>query len=344
MHLAYSTPLRTGFRGLTARYGLLLQGARGWGDFCPFADYDDDAAVPWLLAAREAAEEGWPAPVRDLVPVNVTIPAVGPSQARALVLAGAGCSTAKVKVAQLTAGRPESLTAEVARVEAVAEALEELHGSGNWRIRLDVNGAWSVPQALRHLFELHAAAGSLEYVEQPCATVDELAELRLELARSGLPVLVAADESIRLAADPLLVASRRAADVVVLKVAPLGGVRACLQLAERLGLPVVVSSALESSLGLAAGLALAGALPELPFACGLATSQLLINDVIANPLLPTEGHLPVLPADHPRLAPAPGSPALQGIPAGLTRTWQERLARVGALAGSPFGAERGGAT
>ncbi|MCL1800248.1 MAG: o-succinylbenzoate synthase [Promicromonosporaceae bacterium] len=330
--LVWQTPLTVPFRGLRTRDGMLLRGSRGWGEFSPFWDYDDDAAARWLAATHEAAVAGWPEPVRGSVPVNVTVPAVDAARARTLVLNGGGCRTAKIKVAQVVDGKLEALTGEIARVAAVREALDELFGTGVGRIRLDANGAWSVPQAVEHLRELNAVAGGLEYVEQPCHTVEELAELRRELRSQRIPVLVAADESIRNAEDPLRVRDAGAADVVVLKVAPLGGVRACLDLADEIGLPVVVSSALESSIGLAAGLALAGALPELPFACGLATSSLLERDVIVEPLRPQHGELPVLRADDARLTPnltAPESP--ESDRSELSPRWKSRLNRVAAI-------------
>ncbi|MFE5308807.1 o-succinylbenzoate synthase [Isoptericola sp. NPDC056605] len=327
--IVYRTPLTTRFRGLDVRDGLLLRGAAGWGELSPFWDYDDAESATWLRAAREAADVGFPAPVRDRVPVNVTVPAVGPERAREIVLASGGCRTAKVKVAQrgpAVDGRPgplEPLAAEEARVDAVRAALDELHGPGVGAIRVDANGGWSVDEALARIPVLDDAAGGLEYVEQPCATVPELAAVRRGL-RS--PVPVAADESIRRAADPLRVVREDAADVVVLKVQPLGGVRACLDLAEQVGLPVVVSSALESSVGLAAGVALAAALPDLPYACGLATSQLLAHDVVADPLLPVDGALPVR-------RPGPDADALAAAePDTATRErWLARYARLTAL-------------
>jgi O-succinylbenzoate synthase len=217
--------------------------------------------------------------VRDRVPVNVTVPAVGPEQAAALVRASSGCRTAKVKVAE--AGRPEE--EDVLRVAAVRDALGR-----DGTVRVDANGGWDVDTAVRMTRLLDEAAGGLEYVEQPCRTVEELAALR---RRVGVPV--AADESIRRAEDPLRVARLGAADVAVLKVQPLGGVAACLRIAEQIGLPVVVSSALETSVGLAAGVALAAALPELPYACGLATMQLLDGDVTSRPFAVVDGMLDV---------------------------------------------------
>ena len=308
----YRLGLRTRFRGLTERDGVLLHGDAGWGEFSPVWDYDDDEALAWWRAARGAADEGWPAAVRTSVPVNVTVPAVDGAAARAIVTASAGCRTAKVKVAEPGQGVDE----EVERLEAVRDAL----GSAG-RIRVDANGAWDVQTAIARLRVLDRAAGGLEYVEQPCATVAELAAVR-----RALDIPVAADESIRRAEDPLAVVRAEAADVVVLKVQPLGGVRACLELAERVGLPVVVSSALETSVGLAAGLALAAALPELPYACGLATAQLQVGDVVTDPLLPVAGEIAVR-------RPEPDASRCREHVAGpdLTDRWLARVASATAL-------------
>jgi O-succinylbenzoate synthase len=277
--VVWSIPMRTRFRGIDVREGMLVRGDLGWGEWSPFWDYGDAECVPWLRALREAVDVGWPPAVRDRVPVNVTVPAVGPEQAAALVRASSGCRTAKVKVAE--AGRPEE--EDVLRVAAVRDALGR-----DGTVRVDANGGWDVDTAVRMTRLLDEAAGGLEYVEQPCRTVEELAALR---RRVGVPV--AADESIRRAEDPLRVARLGAADVAVLKVQPLGGVAACLRIAEQIGLPVVVSSALETSVGLAAGVALAAALPELPYACGLATMQLLDGDVTSRPFAVVDGMLDV---------------------------------------------------
>ncbi|ANC31276.1 Muconate cycloisomerase 1 [Isoptericola dokdonensis DS-3] len=317
----WSTPLRTRFRALDVRDGVLLRGDAGWGELSPFWDYDDAESLAWLRAAREAADVGFPPAVRDRVPVNVTVPAVGPERAREIVLASGGCRTAKVKVAQLLAdGTLEPLHAEVERLEAVRAAFVEA-GVPDAAVRIDANGAWDVDDAVRRIARLDAASGGLEYVEQPCADVAGLAAVR---RRVDVPV--AADESIRRAADPLRVVREEAADVVVLKVQPLGGVRACLDLAEQVGLPVVVSSALESSVGLAAGVALAAALPALPYACGLATSQLLVHDVTAEPLLPVDGALPLRPV-------APDAAALAAAvpPPDVEARWLARHDRLEAL-------------
>ncbi|GAA1770756.1 o-succinylbenzoate synthase [Streptomonospora arabica] len=274
---AYAIPMRTRFRGLDVREGLLVRGPAGWGEFSPFPEYGPPECARWWAACREAADLGWPAPVRDRVPVNATVPAVGPEQAARIVAEG-GCSTAKVKVAEAGQGPAD----DIVRVEAVRDAI----GPGG-RVRIDVNGGWDVDTAVRMLAEL--ARFDLEYVEQPCASLEELAQVR---RRSRVPV--AADESIRRAEDPVRVRAAGAADIVVLKVQPLGGVRSALEVAAACGLPVVVSSAVETSVGLAAGVALAAALPELPYACGLATMRLLEADVTADPLLPEDdGCIPV---------------------------------------------------
>jgi O-succinylbenzoate synthase len=289
---------------------MLFEGPAGWAEWSPFLDYDDATCVSWLRAAREAAEDGWPAPVRSVVPVNCTVPAVDAARA-AEIVRGSGCSTAKVKVAE----PGQTLADDLERVEAVRDAL----GPAG-RVRIDANGGWSVDEALRSLKEL--ARFELEYVEQPCASVEDLAAVRRRT-----DVLVAADESIRRAEDPLLVKKLGAADIAVLKVQPIGGVRACLDIAEQIGLPVVVSSALETSVGIAAGVALAAALPELPYACGLATVSMFTSEVVAHPLLPVNGFLRV-----ERVIPDPELLAAARAEPSKTRQWTARLARVEGLA------------
>jgi o-succinylbenzoate synthase len=308
----FSVPMRTRFRGITVREGMLLRGEAGWGEFSPFLEYDERVAAPWLRCAMEAADQGWPIPLRTSIPVNVTVPAVDPEQAARVVHESRGCRTAKVKVAE----PGQTLAEDQARLEAVRHAL-----GPDGHIRVDANGGWSVDEAVAAIKALDRSATGLEYVEQPCATVEDLARVR---RRVDVPV--AADESIRRAEDPYLVRDLEAADVAVLKVQPLGGVRACLRIAEDIGLPVVVSSALESSVGIAAGVALAAALPELPYACGLATVQLLTDDVVRQPLLPVDGALPVV-------RPEVDETALERLHADPERTdaWARRLAAVQAL-------------
>jgi o-succinylbenzoate synthase len=307
----FSIPMTTRFRGITVREGGLVEGDAGWGEWSPFVEYDPEVAEPWLRCAEEAADGDWPAPVRDSVPVNATVPVVAPEIAHEIVRRS-GCATAKVKVAD--PGTP--LADDLARVEAVRDAV-----GASGRVRVDANGAWDVDTALAAITALDRAAGGLEYVEQPCASVEDLA-----VVRRGVDVPIAADESIRRAEDPYRVRDLGAADVAVLKVQPLGGVRACLRIAEEIGMPVVVSSALETSLGLAAGVALAAALPSLDHACGLATRALLTADVASPELVPVDGTLAV---ERPVVVPA----MLDAVTAapGRVAWWEERLAAVRAL-------------
>jgi len=302
------------------REGLLIRGPSGWGEFSPFWDYDVIEAKRWWPSAVEAAAGIWPAAVRDRIPVNCTVPAVDPETAQGIV-AASGCGTAKVKVAE----PGQSLGDDLERVAAVQDAL----GPGG-AIRIDANGAWSVDEAVAAIAQIDRAAGGLEYVEQPCNSLEELAAVRL---RVGVPI--AADESIRRAEDPGQVAVRGAADIAVLKVQPLGGVQRALAIAEQCGLPVVVSSALETSVGLAAGVALAAALPELPYACGLATGALLDGDVCSEPLVPVDGFLPVRSVNPDRRGDVAADAA-------TTRRWSERVAAVvaPAIPGTAISPER----
>ena len=278
--LVVSIPMRVRFRGLSVREVALVHGPMGWGEFGPFPEYGDLESSRWLAAALEAAWLGWPAPLRDSVPVNATVPAVPAHEVRDLLERYDGCSTAKVKVAE----RGQRLEDDVDRVAAVREVM-----GPQARIRVDANGGWTVAEATDALRKL--AAYGLEYAEQPCASVEDLAALRVALARNGIDVLVAADESIRKASDPIRVVREEAADVIVVKVAPLGGVRAALAIAAECGLPTVVSSALDTSVGIRAGLALAAALPELTFACGLGTVELMSGDVTDDSLVPVGGSI-----------------------------------------------------
>jgi o-succinylbenzoate synthase len=312
----FAIPMRTRFRGIDVREGMVLPGPAGWGEFCPFPEYDDAEAVGWLATAVEQATGGWPTPVRDRIAVNVIVPVVDAGRAYRIV-ADSGCSTAKVKVAD----HPGSLDADLARVAAVREAL----GPGG-AIRVDANAVWDVETAVAHIEALDRAAGGLQYVEQPCAQVAQLAQVRRRVR-----VPIAADESIRRAEDPTRVALAGAADVAVIKCTPLGGVRRALDIADRAGLPCVVSSALETSVGLSAQLALAGALPGLEMACGLGTLALLDGDLVADrdTFRVVDGHLAV-----PRTPPAPDPGLLdryaQPDP-DRVRWWLDRLDRVRAL-------------
>ncbi|MGV1035484.1 MAG: o-succinylbenzoate synthase [Candidatus Nanopelagicales bacterium] len=314
----FQLPLNTAFRGVTTREGLLIGGPSGWGEFAPFFEYDDLTCARWLAAAIEAAFGQWPAPVRDSVPTNAIVPAVGVQAATELTLRAYerdGCATVKVKVAQ--AG--QNLDDDLARVEAVRSTLRSV-GATEAHIRVDANAAWTVEQAVISLTELDAVAGGLQYAEQPCATLDDLAEVR---RRTSVPI--AADESIRTADDPIVAAASGAADIVIVKVPPLGGVAAGLAVAQAAGVPVVVSSAMDSSVGLAAGVAMAAALPDLPYACGLGTSALLADDVVRPSLVP---HAGVLPVGRPGVDAGSVARAADRVSPERAAWWRDRLGRA----------------
>lgn len=295
-------PMRVRFRGIDIREVALFDGPAGWGEFGAFPEYGPAEAAHWLASAIEAAYTAAPAPRRTRIPINATVPAIPAHLVPDVLARFPGTRTAKVKVAE----PGQSLADDVARVNAVRRLVPT--------VRVDANGGWSVAEAVTAAHAL-TADGALEYLEQPCATIAELAELR---GRVDVPV--AADESIRKADDPLRVARAGAADVAVLKVAPLGGVAPMLEIAGRIGLPVVVSSALDSAVGIGRGLLAAACLPELRHACGLGTGGLFLEDV-AEPALPVDGHLSVGPV-------TPDPARLHALDAGPLRRqwWIERVA------------------
>lgn len=313
-------PMRVRFRGVTEREAVLLKGPRGWAEWAPFPEYADADAARWLLAAVELGWGEVPAPVRTEVGVNATVPAVGADRVEEVLARYDVSRTAKVKVAEVG----QMLADDLARVTEVRRVL-----GPDARIRVDANGAWSVDEALDALTALDRVG--LEYAEQPCATVEELAALRVALARAGVDVPVAADESIRRAEDPLRVAREGAADLVVVKVAPLGGVARALEIVEDCGLPAVVSSALDTSVGLAGGVALAAALPQLDHDCGLGTAALLAADVVADPLLPRAGVLTTDRADEARDGVDPARLTAYRSSAERQQWWRDRLTRAHAL-------------
>ena len=306
-------PLVTRFRGVVEREALLLHGPSGWGEFSPFLEYDDAEASAWLAAAIDAAWGGPVPGVRSEIPVNATLPTVPVHRIREVLERFGEVRTVKVKVAD--AG--ETLAEDVARVREVRRIL----GAAG-RIRVDANGGWNVDQAERAAHEL--APFDLEYLEQPCATVAELAELRERLRDWQLPI--AADESVRKADDPLAVARAGAADLLVVKVQPLGGVARALRIVAEAGLPAVVSSAIDTSVGLAMGARLAAALPELPFDCGLGTAALLAADITSRPLTPVDGVIPVRDVE-----PDAALLAAHGAPPERVAWWHARLRRCAAL-------------
>jgi O-succinylbenzoate synthase len=313
-----SLPMRVKFRGILQREALLLRGPLGWGEFSPFPEYDDVEASRWLASAIEAGWTGFPAPLRDSIPVNATVPAVPAHQVPEILARFGRADAVKVKVAE----RGQSLDDDAARVAAVREALPDAV------IRVDANGGWDVPEAVTALRRL--AAVGLEYAEQPVPEIAGLAEVRRQLRAAGVPVLIAADESVRKEEDPLKVARAGAADLIVVKVAPLGGVRRALQIVAQAGLAAVVSSALDTSVGIRAGLALAAALPELPYACGLGTVSLLAADVTQDSLVPDDGAITLRD-----VRPAPELLDAHAAAAERRDWWLDRLRRVHAVLAAP---------
>jgi o-succinylbenzoate synthase len=294
-------PMRVRFRGITSRELALIDGPAGWGEFGAFLEYGDAEAAHWLAAALDSAYRPPPPARRDRIAINATVPAVPAVQVPEILARFPGARTAKVKVAE----PGQSLADDVARVEAVRALVPT--------VRVDANGAWTVAQAVEAASAL-TVTGPLEYLEQPCGTVDELAELR---RRVNVPI--AADESIRKAGDPLAVVRAGAADIAVLKVAPLGGISALLEIAAQIDIPVVISSALDSAVGIGVGLAAAAALPELHHACGLGTGRLFVEDVAA-PIAPVDGYLPVA-----SVTPDPARLRALAAPPKRRRWWIERV-------------------
>ncbi len=299
-------PTRTNFRGVTVREVALMQGPQGWGEFSPFLEYDDNECRPWLASAIEAATATRPTRYRDAIAVNGIIPEINDKkEIESLMRTFSGAKTFKVKVGK-------NLTEDVLRVARV------FSNAPKAAIRIDVNGLWSVDEALTHLYAYYEEIGPFQYVEQPCATVEELRELKSKIK---IPLRIAADEAIRKALDPFAVDLTDAADMVMLKVQPLGGIQRCLDIANHHDLPVVVSSALESAIGIEYGLELAASIKDLSFDCGLATGSLLASDVAAHEI--SDGKITLDQI----------SPRLDGLDVSPERYewWKNRIMRVGAL-------------
>ena len=263
-------PTTTNFRGITVREVALIQGEYGWGEFSPFLEYDDAESAPWLACAIEAATQPRPKLFRNSVAVNGTIPATNDKKVMDdLVASYPGVKTYKVKVG-------DNLSEDIARLARIRSLGRTVN------IRIDVNGLWSVEQALTNLYAFYENVGPFEYVEQPCATLDELRELKSKIR---IPLKIAVDEVIRKTADPFALDLQGAADIVMLKVQPLGGIKRAHAIAEHHELPVVVSSALESAVGITYGLTLAASFKEMNFDCGLGTGSLLAKNVADLPIV-----------------------------------------------------------
>jgi O-succinylbenzoate synthase len=276
-----SIPLRTKFRGLTERELLVFEGPNGWSEWAAFTEYQDEEAATWLHAAIEWGFENLPEPVRKQVSVNAILPAV-PTEEVAKVLGRAGkFSTVKIKVAD-----PKQTAADdLARILEVKDLYPDA------KLRLDANGGYTVAQALELIAEIENNSLDLEFFEQPVETIAELAELRIEISKLGQNTLVAADESVRRASDPLAVELAGAADLLVLKSAPLGGIASALAVANSSKLNICASSAMQSSIGLAAELHFAACLPEVNYDAGLGTGYLFGGDLTADRLIPENGIL-----------------------------------------------------
>ncbi|WP_111467090.1 o-succinylbenzoate synthase [Microbacterium suaedae] len=308
-----SLPMSVRFRGVDHREAALFEGPEGWAEFSPFLEYGPAEAATWLAAAIDFAFEPQPLPHRDRIGVNATVPAVAAEQVPEILARYGACRTVKVKVAEVG----QTLEEDVARVAAVRERL----GPAG-RVRVDANAGWNVDEAERALHAL--AEFDLEYAEQPCATLEELAEVRARMRDWDIPI--AADESVRKATDPLAVARAGAADIVIVKAQPLGGVRRALDIVEQTGLPAVVSSALDTSVGLGQGARLAAALPTLDYDCGLGTASLFTGDVASDPLVPANGEIPVT-----RVAPDPELLARHAASAERRAWWESRIRACHAL-------------
>ncbi len=273
-------PMNVTFRGVNRRQSVLIRGPQGWGEFAPFTEYGDEEAAAWLACAFEAAWLPATEPVREHIPLNATLPAV-PAERVPEVLAryNGTIRELKIKVAE----RGQSLAEDVARVAAARKALPEA------RLKVDANMGYTLSGALEALREL--CLYGIIYAEQPVSSVEDMAALRYAVAEEGLPVRIAADESIRKAEDPLRVARADAADLIIIKAAPLGGVRRALAIVEQAQLPAVVSSALETSVGIATGVSLAASLPSLDYGCGLGTVSLMAEDITEDSMVARDGFI-----------------------------------------------------
>ena len=276
-----SLPLRTKFRGLTDREIVLFEGPNGWAEWAPFIEYPDEEAASWLSSAIDFAYGQLPELHRDRIPVNATLPAVAPELVEKVLSRYGNFATVKIKVAE----SGQTMQDDLDRIQAVRDLYPDA------KIRLDANGGFDISTALDLANRLIELAVPLEYLEQPVATIAEMAELKLQVNRIGIKI--AADESVRKVSDPLAVAQANAADILVLKAAPLGGINRALEIAREAGLPVVISSAIDSSIGLSMGAHLAAAIPDLQFDCGLATSALLAGDVTRDPIAAKDGYIDV---------------------------------------------------
>jgi O-succinylbenzoate synthase len=266
-----SIPVKANFRGIKFREIALFEGPAGWSEFSPFIEYGNKESSTWLKAAIEGATKEPPKPIRDQVQINATLPNIKVSEVKELLAGFNGCNTIKIKINDFEIDQA-----------LLIECLKEVPKA---KFRLDVNGGWALEEAVANVQSYEKAFGSLiEYIEQPCTDFADLNSLR-----NSTEIKIAVDESIRkyLAGD--LTKIKEVADIAIIKWAPTGGINAALDVIEKIGLPVVISSALDSSVGISHGLSLASVVPNLYGACGLGTVCLLEGDVTSNPLIPVNG-------------------------------------------------------
>jgi O-succinylbenzoate synthase len=298
--------MKTKFRGISVREVALIKGSYGWGEFSPFLEYDDAESAPWLASAIEAASTPKPELYRSSVAVNGTIPATNDKKViDDLITSYSSVKTYKVKVG-------DNLSEDIVRLARIRSLGRKVN------IRIDVNGLWSVEQALTNLYAFYENVGPFEYVEQPCATLDELRELKSKIR---IPLKIAVDEVIRKSPDPFALDLQGAADIVMLKVQPLGGIKRAHAIAEHFKLPIVVSSALESAVGINYGLTLAASFKEMNFDCGFGTGSLLSADV---------AHLPIVDG---KIEISEFEPQLDGLDVAPDRFewWKNRIMRTAEL-------------
>ena len=299
-------PMKTNFRGITVREVALFKGEYGWGEFSPFLEYDDAEASHWLASAIEAATQPRPKLFRTSVAVNGTIPATNDKKVvDDLVASYPGVKTYKVKVG-------DNLSEDIVRLARIRSLGRKVN------IRIDVNGLWSVEQALTNLYAFYENVGPFEYVEQPCATLEELRELKSKIK---IPLKIVGDEILRKAVNPFEIDLDGAVDYLMLKVQPLGGIKRAHALAEHHKVPVIVSSALESAVGINYGLTLAASFEEMSFDCGLGTGSLLAQDVAHLPI--TDGMMQISEFE----------PQLDGLDVAPDRFewWKNRIMRTAEL-------------
>jgi len=264
-------PMCTTFRSLDIRETALFEGENGWGEFAPFVEYSDQESLPWLESAIEAADKALSPALRESIPINATVPASNDEAEIEQILSWyPGVDTAKIKVGT-------GIKEDLARIAAVRKHLPKA------KIRIDVNGSWSVKEALSNIIAIYEVTGDLlEYVEQPVASLGELKQLKEDMS---VDVKIAGDEVLRKAKDPFAISLDGAIDILMLKVSPLGGIKRAIDLESHHKLPVVISSALESAVGISYGLALAARIANLDYACGLGTSALFNQDISDIPIV-----------------------------------------------------------